>query len=342
MTDPAVGAAFTAGDDSDGTSTAAATSVYFDASSSLALSGEELGAMSIANGPSGDGVGAPPPQPPLPPALPRWHTCYELRTDGDFDGAARVIAEATTEGEPVGSSAPWLWVRSRLESDLADEMGDVAAAKRALPLADMAVGADGKLPEAHLAVAIAAGRVQEVPGTGIRTRVEMARRIREHLDICLRLCAERYGDPPEGDEFHTTYTALMVLGKWHYGLASLPGVHKFVVRAVFGKMPHYSYEEAARAHRKQLEMLPHNPLPRMELGRVLIDMGDKDGAADQLNEFLCQAPHDRYCGPRLRLQEEAAGMLKATGRAAMGAAQVTKRVTHGAASTVWHHGGSKK
>ena len=139
-----------------------------------------------------------------------------------------------------------------------------------------------------IAVAIGAGRVQEIPGTGIQARVKLARRIREHCDTCLELCREKFGDPPVGDEFFTTYTCLMVLGKWHHGLASLPSVHKFVVRTVFGKMPHYSYEEAAAAHKKQLEMHPHIPLPRMELGRVLIGMGDKAAAAAHLDAFLEQ------------------------------------------------------
>jgi len=252
-----------------------------------------------------------------------WMRTHELRTEGSFDAAVRAVAAARDAGERVDADGDWLWVRARLAADLADERGDADAAKEALALAERATDAAPRSPEAHLAVAIGAGRVQEIPGTGIQARVKLARRIREHCDTCLELCREKFGDPPVGDEFFTTYTCLMVLGKWHHGLASLPSVHKFVVRTVFGKMPHYSYEEAAAAHKKQLEMHPHIPLPRMELGRVLIGMGDKAAAAAHLDAFLEQAPGDKYSGKRFKLHREAGDMLKATGVAPKRAAKAT-------------------
>eukprot|EP00793_Prasinoderma_coloniale_P001553 PRCOL_00003357-RA len=217
--------------------------------------------------------------------------------------AAEGAAEAV-EGRVESDPRPWMRTHElRTEGSFDAAVRAVAAARDA--------------------VAIGAGRVQEIPGTGIQARVKLARRIREHCDTCLELCREKFGDPPVGDEFFTTYTCLMVLGKWHHGLASLPSVHKFVVRTVFGKMPHYSYEEAAAAHKKQLEMHPHIPLPRMELGRVLIGMGDKAAAAAHLDAFLEQAPGDKYSGKRFKLHREAGDMLKATGVAPKRAAKAT-------------------
>lgn len=160
---------------------------------------------------------------------------------------------------------------------MAGQIPDAAAterpelARQALAEAERAVAESPNSAQSHLALAIVLGRVSEIQPPN--KRLEAARRIREQLDIALRL------DPKEPLAWH-------VLGRWHLELAILPPVVRSLAETFFGKLPEASAEEAETAFRNSMQHGPVRIANHSELGRTLALLGKTREAHAEFEKAL--------------------------------------------------------
>ncbi len=171
------------------------------------------------------------------------------------------------------SDAEVLWRLSRTRVDLG-EQAPASEQKQfyhaAMTDAEAAVAADPQNAEAHLALAIAAGRAGLIAGT--REKVELSRVVKESADRAIAL-------DPQSD------AALHVRGRWHYEVASLGFFARTAVKVVYGGLPDASYEQAAQDFERALgvrEEIRHY----VELGKTYVKLGDEAKARAALERAL--------------------------------------------------------
>jgi len=153
----------------------------------------------------------------------------------------------------------------------------LAYARRSLDEAQQAVALAPGNPKAHLALAVAYGRLTDFEDN--RTRVEYSRYVKAEADKTLEL------DPTEDFGYH-------VLGRWNYAVATLNPVLKLIAKFVYGGMPDASLEEAARDYRKAIELAPQRVIHHHELARVYVALGQTDLARKEWEKELTLKPED--------------------------------------------------
>lgn len=206
-----------------------------------------------------------------------------LRLDGAFE-QARDTLQALQNRHP--DRAPVLWRLARTYVDLGEEAEDDRQEElyqQAFTAARAAVEADSANAEAHLAVAIAAGRMALISGT--RTKVELSRTVKEHVDRAIEI------DP-------TNATAHHVRGKWHHEVASLGFFARTVVKVVYGGLPDASYDRAVRDFQTAVDLDEHVGT-HLELGRTYLQM-DRDEDARQHLERALELPNVDPDDPRYK------------------------------------------
>jgi Flp pilus assembly protein TadD len=132
-------------------------------------------------------------------------------------------------------------------------------------------------PKAHLAVAVAYGRLTDFVDD--RTKVEYSRYVKSEADKTLEL------DPREDFAYH-------VLGRWNYSVATLNPVLKLIARFVYGGMPEASLEEAEHDFKKAIEIAPQRVIHHHELARVYVAEGRMDDARKEWQTELTLKPED--------------------------------------------------
>ncbi len=169
-------------------------------------------------------------------------------------------------------------VLHRIAKEYGLSMGDAtssaekkAFAQKSLDYAKFAVGADANNAKAHLALAIAYGRI--APLLDNKTKIAYSKKVKEEADKALAL------DPKDDLTYH-------VLGAWNYELANLGTVLKAIAQLVYGKLPAASNDEAARCFRKAIELAPTRLASHVELGRTFAAMDLTDQARDELNRGI--------------------------------------------------------
>ena len=145
------------------------------------------------------------------------------------------------------------------------------ASRRALETAERALKADPKNAKAHLSMAIASGRMTDyVDNT---TKVALSRRVRDEAERAIEL------DPKEDGAYY-------ILGRWHYGVASVNPVLKFAARMVIGALPPASMKEAARNFEKAVALVPNDIEYHHQLALTFKALGRKDKAIQQWRAVL--------------------------------------------------------
>ena len=165
-------------------------------------------------------------------------------------------------------------------------------AKRSLAEAQKAVVLAPTNPKAHLALAVAYGRLTDFEDN--RTKVEYSRYVKTEAEKTLVL------DPKEDFAYH-------VLGRWNYGVATLNPVLKLIAKFVYGGMPDASLEEAERDYKKAIELAPQRVVHHHELARTYAALGQTDDARKEWEKELTLAPDDNE---GVNDQKEARGELE--------------------------------
>lgn len=161
--------------------------------------------------------------------------------------------------------------------DTADPASAKVAARRAYELAQMAVKADPQNAQAHLALAIAAGKWTDFVDS--RTKVTLSRQIRIEAEQAVTL------DPKLDLAYH-------VLGRWHLGMAAVNPFMRFGARLTVGELPPASMEEAARNLEKAAELAPRTIIHHQYLAQAYQALGRKADAARQWRIVLGLPPQD--------------------------------------------------
>jgi tetratricopeptide (TPR) repeat protein len=152
-----------------------------------------------------------------------------------------------------------------------------AYATRSLEEAQKAVALAPGNPKAHLALAVAYGRLTDFEDS--RTKVEYSRYVKAEADKTLVL------DPKEDFAYH-------VLGRWNYAVATLNPMLKLLARFVYGGMPDASLEEAKRDYGKAIELAPQRVIHHHELARVYVALGETDLARKEWEKELTLKPEN--------------------------------------------------
>jgi tetratricopeptide (TPR) repeat protein len=150
-------------------------------------------------------------------------------------------------------------------------------ARRSLDEAKQAVAIAPDNPKAHLALAVAYGRLTDFEDS--RTKVADSRHVKEEAEKTLEL------NPKEDFAYH-------VLGRWNYAVATLNPFLKLVAKYIYGGMPDASLEEAVRDYKKAIELAPERLIHHHELARTYVALGQMDDARKEWETELTLKPED--------------------------------------------------
>jgi len=211
-----------------------------------------------------------------------------LRADGEFE---RVVTVLRTLREQHGDHVELLWRASFTQVDL----GKVAQKKeKAQPyyktanaLADSALMADSASARAHLAKAVAEGRLALDAGT--KERVRRSRKIKKHADRAVEL------DSTLSGAFH-------VRGRWNREVSDLNFFERAIVKTIYGGLPESSFEQAVRDFKRALE-LEDVRFHHLELGKTYLKMDREDDARAEFQTVL-DLPQKEYFGDRYKKEAE--------------------------------------
>ena len=144
-------------------------------------------------------------------------------------------------------------------------------------------------------------------------KIEISRTVRERVEAALQLS-------PEDD------IALHVLGRWEYEMVCVGFAVRMVVKIVYGGLEVGSLQAAHTCLARAIELRPERLVHRVVFARILLKMGKREEAVDQL-EAACRlrvedvnAVHER---------EEAVKMLARLGRPTPPPAQQPEEATPG-------------
>ena len=177
--------------------------------------------------------------------------------------------------EPDSRNAELLWRLSRAHYDLGkaaedkDRQGEYY--RKAEHYAREAIRVDPRNPRGHLWLSISVGMVALFEGG--KEKVELSREVKSEAEKTIEL------DPAEDIAYH-------VLARWHFEVATLNWFLRGVAKVVYGGLPPASREESIRLFEKAIELEPEWIDHHLELGKVYLDMGERDKGRAELGKAL--------------------------------------------------------
>lgn len=202
-----------------------------------------------------------------------------MRSAGNFQDALSRLEELRTE---YGDNAEVLWRMSFTEVDIAKTLDEKEARgkryQEALTFADAALVADSSNAHAHLAKAIAEGRIALDAGT--KERVQRSRAVKRHADRAIEL------DPSLDGAYHTR-------ARWHRGVADLGFFSRAIVKTVYGGLPEASFEQSVKDFQQAIE-LHDERLHRLELAKTYLKMDREEDARKELKKVLEMPAEDPF------------------------------------------------
>ncbi|MBV8587434.1 MAG: hypothetical protein JO308_14185 [Verrucomicrobia bacterium] len=219
-----------------------------------------------------------------------------LEDTDQYSAALSLLLEA----EKANPGDPFLLARiSEIYSELSDQGSDEGTKKKsaqtAIDYAKQAVTKGPNLGEAHLAMAIAIGKMTDFVDN--RTKMEYSRTIKSEAEKAVQL------DP-------TLDQGYLILARWNFEMTQLNPVLKGLAQVMYGQMPAASESQAIAYFQKAIAAKPDRIENYYEYGDALSRMGKKDEAKAQFEKVLqLPAPgsDDR------RMQSEARKQLKYEG-----------------------------
>ncbi len=231
-----------------------------------------------------------------PPALSQMPLVPDLRPDGlgeQLHAIDRMVGEARFEpaldelrrlSQEHPNEVEVLWRLSRVKIDVGFDFepgsdGQQRLYRAGLEVAHAAESLDPAHPEAHLAIAMASGRLALV--SGLRDRVEHSRAVLIHAERAVEL-----------DREHDV--AYHVRARWHYEVATLGVIARAALRVVYGGMPDASLADAEADFRRAIE-IEDRIIHRLELAKTLVVLDREEEACEHLERALdlpLHAPRD--------------------------------------------------
>ncbi len=177
----------------------------------------------------------------------------------------------------ASARADWTQVRDivRAADKLGDEEKQESAYRRAYTAAQSSTAAAPNSSNEHLWLAISAGRLGLVSGTG--ERVRLSKVVKDHAERAIALDA-RNGQ------------AYMVLGAWHFYVADLSWFQKNAAKVFYGGLPPASYQDAVTYLTKSLQIGIENPVEAYYLrGRAYEELDNERAAATDYRACIAAA-----------------------------------------------------
>lgn len=216
--------------------------------------------------------------------------CDRLFDKQAYDAARRTL-EQLLKADPNDAEVLW-----RLSNHAIND-GDAATEddrqkryfKKAVALAERAVKADNNNAFAHAYAAAAYGSYAMFAGG--EEKVKLANRIRDELDVALKL-------DPENQVAHTIY------GTWHREVASVSWLERQLANMFLGSMPDGSIEESIDHLKKAIRVGPTVLRHRYELG-MSYAAADRDKEAAEAFRSAMKCPNGWRIDPirRIRMRE---------------------------------------
>lgn len=153
-------------------------------------------------------------------------------------------------------------------SNKATEQSDI---KNALDAGEQALRANPSNANAHVAVAIACGKMTDFVGNS--RKMVLSKRIRDEAARAREL------DPKNSDAYY-------ILGRWNYGMATLNPILKLAARIAYGSMPPSSMEEAVQDLEKSVALNPKKIDHRQALAVAYQAAKQHDKAAQEWAAIL--------------------------------------------------------
>ncbi|MEA3187243.1 MAG: hypothetical protein QOD99_1073 [Chthoniobacter sp.] len=202
-----------------------------------------------------------------------------LLQQGDAEVSRRNLPAALgafEQAEKIDPQNPEVLLRiSQQNSDLIAEAPRPEEAKtfahKALDFAERAVALAPRNAKAHLAVAVAYGRLTDFATN--KAKLEYSRNVKIEATRAAEL------DPHEDYAFH-------VLGVWNYRVANLGAVMKLLAKIIYGGIPEASNEEAVRNFKKAIDLAPQRIIHHQELARVYDTSGKRELARKEWQTVL--------------------------------------------------------
>ena len=166
-----------------------------------------------------------------------------------------------------------LWKLSRAWTDCAaaapkDEQGRMSAQSERFARKCVALYPDSA--QAHFILALSLGRMANLAGG--KKRIALSKEIKVEADSTLALNPKHFG-------------AMHILGRWHYGIASLSWLEKSFAKIIYGGVPPGASMEKARSYFEQAIALdPKTPINHYWLGETLIKLKDYADARAELEK----------------------------------------------------------
>lgn len=199
----------------------------------------------------------------------------QLRSEGSFRAALDSLQRLRrTHPNHTGVlyRLAFLWSDVAKETD--DESRSVTHYRRSLSAAEAALEADPESAWAHLALALAQGRLALHVST--RERVRRSRAVKTHVDRAIALDSTLAG-------------AYHLRGRWHRSAADLSFLARTVVQVVYGGLPDASFEQAVADFRRAIA-LETRTYHHLELGKTYRKMGKVEAARSQFRTALKVSP----------------------------------------------------
>ena len=202
-----------------------------------------------------------------------------LRAQGDFREA---LSRMTNLRNEYGDEVELLWRMSLTRVDIAKTLDGKSARKQqygqALTLAEAALTVDASSAHAHLAKAVAEGRIALDAGT--RERVQRSRLVKKHADRAIEL------DSTLDGAYHTR-------ARWNREVSDLNFFERAIVKTVYGGLPESSFQQSVRDFKRAIE-LHDERFHRLELARTYIKMEKYDEAREQLRTVTEMRPREPF------------------------------------------------
>ncbi|MEO7412649.1 MAG: hypothetical protein ABIZ81_04770 [Opitutaceae bacterium] len=177
---------------------------------------------------------------------------------------------------------------SDLIVDLHDDAEKKRSAQIALSYAERAVALDPKNAVNVLSLAVCHGKLASFSDT--RRKLEHSRQVKAEAERAIAL------NPDYAWAHH-------VLGRWHCEVAGLSGATRWLIRAVYGRLPAASTAEAIRELGSAVRLEPGELAHRLELGFAYLADGQKTNARAEFIAGLAmpsRRKHDEMAKGRAR------------------------------------------
>jgi tetratricopeptide (TPR) repeat protein len=164
--------------------------------------------------------------------------------------------------------------------------------KAARSFGQQALKANANSAEANFVMALAMGRMAIISSG--EEKINAVKDIRTYADRCVQL------DPQNFKGYH-------ILGRWHYEVANLSSVEKWLVKVTYGSLPPASMQDAINYYEKSRQINPSLLVNYLELAKIYHKKDDNTRAMEMLNTLL-KLPNVIYDDPTVKI--EAKKLLK--------------------------------